>query len=102
MDLAELERRITHIEDIEAIKQLKARYCALCDAGYDADGIAPLFTEDGLWDGGRTFGRREGRAAIHAHFAAASRRISIARHQVMDQSVRRGIDKVTARAKRQS
>jgi hypothetical protein len=81
---ADLEARVRRLEDIEAIKQLKARYCALCDAGYDADGIAPLFTEDGLWDGGRTFGRREGRAAIHAHFAAASRRISIARHQVMN------------------
>ena len=42
---ADLEARVRRLEDIEAIKQLKARYCALCDAGYDADGIAPLFTE---------------------------------------------------------
>lgn len=28
MELSELEKRITRLEDIEAIKQLKARYCA--------------------------------------------------------------------------
>ena len=31
MDISELEKRITRIEDIEAIKQLKARYCDICD-----------------------------------------------------------------------
>ncbi len=38
--------------DIEQIKQLKHRYCAYCDEQYDPDGIASLFTEDGVWDGG--------------------------------------------------
>jgi hypothetical protein len=34
--------------DAEAIRNLKARYAALCDSQYDADGIAMLFTEDAL------------------------------------------------------
>jgi len=32
MDLKELEARIRVLEDIEAIKKLKATYCYLCDA----------------------------------------------------------------------
>ena len=80
----DLEARLRRLEDIEAIKQLKARYCAYADDGYDADGMAALYTEDGVWDGGRTFGRAEGREAIRRHFSGAADRISIARHQVMN------------------
>jgi ketosteroid isomerase-like protein len=80
----DLEARVQRLEDIEAIKQLKALYCKYCDEGYDADGIASLFTEDGVWDGGRTFGRADGRESIHRHFRGAGARISIARHQVMN------------------
>lgn len=35
-----LERRLQVLEDAEAIRNLKARYAALCDSQYDADGIA--------------------------------------------------------------
>lgn len=84
MTNADLERRLQRLEDIEAIKQLKARYCALCDANYDADGLAELFTEDALWDGGNTFGVAQGREAIRKHFTGASARVTIARHQVMN------------------
>ena len=55
-DLNALEARLRRLEDIEALKQLKAQYCAACDDGYDADRLASLFTEDAVWDGGRTFG----------------------------------------------
>jgi uncharacterized protein (TIGR02246 family) len=82
--LAALEARLRRLEDIEAIRQLKAEYCAACDDGYDPDRLAPLFTADAVWDGGRTFGRVEGRDGIHRHFAGASARITIARHQVMN------------------
>ena len=41
MELEELQKRITRLEDIEAIKQLKARYCEICDHdNYDADAMA--------------------------------------------------------------
>jgi len=48
--LERLERRLQALEDAEAIRNLKARYAALCDAQYDADGIVMLFTEDALWE----------------------------------------------------
>lgn len=79
-----LEARIQRLEDIEEIRRLKARYCDHCDNGYNPDGIAELFTVDGVWDGGRTFGRREGREQIRKHFQGASARVAIARHQVMN------------------
>ena len=46
--LAAIEQRLRALEDAEAIRNLKARYAAYCDAQYDCDGIAALFTEDGV------------------------------------------------------
>jgi len=63
MNVEDLARRLQVLEDIEAIKKLKVRYCAYCDNNYDADGIAALFTEDAVWDGG-SLGKCEGREAI--------------------------------------
>ena len=82
--MTSIESRLERLEDIEEIKQLKAKYCRFCDEGYDPDGIAGLFTEAGVWDGGRTFGLAEGRDGIRKHFEGAGSRISIARHQVMN------------------
>ena len=48
--LERIERRLQMLEDAEAIRSLKARYAALCDNQYDADGIASLFTEDAVWE----------------------------------------------------
>jgi len=83
MNLEDLERRLRVLEDIETIKKLKARYCAYCDNNYDADGIASLFTEDAVWDGGK-FGRYEGREAIRTFFRGAARIFPFAIHQVMN------------------
>jgi hypothetical protein len=67
-----LEQRIQAIEDVQAIGELKAAYCNAADGGWDrpthdGDKVAALFTEDGVWDAGRT-GRGEGRAGISALF----------------------------------
>ena len=39
MATMDLEKRITILEDIEAIKKLKARYCAVCDDDHNPDEI---------------------------------------------------------------
>ena len=67
------------LEDAEAIRNLKTRYTALCDAQYDADGIAMLFTEDALWES-PGLGRFEGREAIRGFFRGASGIFSFAIH----------------------
>lgn len=82
MDLDALERRIQRLEDLEAIKQLKARYALACDAGYDAEALAAMFTVDAVWDGG-PLGRNEGREAIRRFFQGSSHRISFAVHNIV-------------------
>jgi hypothetical protein len=79
-----LEEQIARLAAIEDIKQLKARYCAFCDADYDPDGLASLFVEDGVWDGGPEFGLHEGRDAIREFFGGAADSIVFAAHLVMN------------------
>ena len=82
MNLEDLARRMQVLEDIEAIKKLKARYCAYCDQNYDADGLASLFTADAVWDGGEILGRSAGREAIRQFFQGSSQRLPFAIHHV--------------------
>ena len=82
--------------DVEQIKQLKHRYCGYCDEQYDPDGIAALFVEDGVWDGG-PFGKYEGRDAIHKFFANASNLISFANHYVTNPIIEIDGDTATGR-----
>ena len=86
MSLEDLEKRIRVLEDIEAIKRLKARYCAYCDDNYDVDRIIELFTEDAVWDGGIR-GRSEGREEIRRFFATSTQRISFAVHLVLNPNI---------------
>jgi hypothetical protein len=65
--MSDLEARIRRLEDIEAIRALKARYCNLADrgfngAGHDDEAFASLFTDDGVFEG--SAGPLQGRAAI--------------------------------------
>jgi hypothetical protein len=53
-----LEERITRIEDIQAIGQLRARYCQALDDGRWED-LADTFTEDGAFVGLSTARGRE-------------------------------------------
>ncbi|HVA82199.1 MAG TPA: nuclear transport factor 2 family protein [Candidatus Binataceae bacterium] len=75
------EERIAALEDIEAIRMLKARYCDLCDQSRDPDAIAELFTADAVWDGG-AIGRFDGRDAIRGFFRGLPSTLPFARHYV--------------------
>jgi hypothetical protein len=78
-----LEQRIARLESIEQIRTLKAVYCEFCDRDYDPEGLAGLFTEDAVWDGG-IFGRYEGRQAIRQFFQGVSGSLVFAAHLVMN------------------
>ena len=58
-----LEQRLQRLEDIEAIKQLIARYAKAADHNGDPAMMAPCFTEDAVWNC-EGIGRWEGRDAI--------------------------------------
>ncbi|MGF1599659.1 MAG: nuclear transport factor 2 family protein [Acidimicrobiales bacterium] len=76
----DLAATVADLADLEAIRSLKARYARYCDDGYDPDGIASLFVDDGVWDGGELFGRCDGGDAIRRHFEGAPARIPWALH----------------------
>lgn len=91
------EQQVERLIAIEDIKKLKAVYCSFCDNNYDPDGLANLFVDDGVWDGGPEFGRHEGRDAIHAFFTGASGSIVFAAHLVMNPII--DVDGDSARGK---
>src|ERR1700726_1581282 len=93
--LERVERRLQVLEDAEAIRNLKARYAALCDSQYDADGIASLFTEDATWES-PGLGRFEGRDAIRSFFQGASGIFSFAIHYSLNGHIE--VEGNTARA----
>ncbi len=83
MDLAELEKRITRLEDLESIKQLKARYCEICDDNHNAERITSIFTDSGIWEG-RGIGKAQGHAEIKALFEDFQKKISYSQHMVLN------------------
>ena len=58
-----VEQRLQRLEDIEAIKQLIARYMTAADKNGDPALMAPCFTEDAVWNC-EGIGRWEGRDSI--------------------------------------
>jgi SnoaL-like domain len=83
MSTEDLVKRIAALEDIEAIKKLKARYCAVCDNDHNPDEIVKLFAPDGTWEGDG-IGVHQGHTAIRALFEGFRARISFSQHNVMN------------------
>jgi hypothetical protein len=72
-----VEERLDRLESEREIHALLYRYAELCDAAYDPDGLAALFTDDATWssrskDGSVDFGRYQGKEAIRRFFAGVS------------------------------
>jgi hypothetical protein len=78
-----LEDRIDRLEAIEALKQLKYRYCAAVDANYDAAALAAMFTVDGIWDGA-DLGYLDGREAIYRGFLEPNPTVKWMTHGVIN------------------
>ena len=81
-----LEQRIQKLEDIEAIKQLKARYCQACDDDHNPERVAACFIETGLWEGRNFNVHARGHAAIERYIGGvrASGRIRNSAHMVFN------------------
>jgi len=94
--LKALEKRVQVLEDIEAIKNLKARYAAVCDDKYNPPKGVKLFTQDAVWDGGKDFGVHKGRAAIKKFFEGVAQNIVFAVHYFLQPTIKVNKDGKTA------
>ena len=45
----DLRSKIEQIEDLEAIRRLKAAYCDACDDDHNGDSVSALFAKGGTW-----------------------------------------------------
>ena len=97
------EERLDRLESEREIRALVHRYAELCDAAYDPDGLAGLFTADATWssrtrDGSVDFGRYSGREAIRTFFAGASADLGpMTLHYLLSPRVEIGPDRDSAR-----
>jgi hypothetical protein len=103
-----LESRLRLLEDVEAIRQLKARYGELVDARYARDGVKPpeqlqklageiadLFSADAVWEGGKALGTCRGRQEIYERFLKPTLRFSW--HYFVKPQIHVDGDRATAR-----
>lgn len=78
-----LEERIQKLEDIRACEQLQYQYEYFLDHGYQGEGIASLFTQDGLWEIKGCGGTAQGHEAIKAHASRLGKAIPWGQHNMM-------------------
>jgi hypothetical protein len=83
MEDGALVRCLTALEDIEAIKRLKAEYCDICDDDHNQERIVKIFTSDGIWES-KGVGRAEGHAELRKLFQSFQERISFSQHNVFN------------------
>jgi ketosteroid isomerase-like protein len=94
--LEALAARLQRLEDIEAIKQLKARYARACDPTHHVDELMSLFTEDAIFDVGEEYGCYEGKAAIRKFLEGADDIIPWALHYMISPLIEMAEDGQTA------
>ena len=94
MDMTELQQRITRLEDIEAIKQLKARYSHICDDLHNPDTIASVFAEDGIWES-EDFGKAVGHQEIRDLFKGFRNMFTFSQHNMMNPVIEINGDRAT-------
>ena len=81
--MADLEQRIARLEDIEAIKQLKARYSHICDDDHNPKRIASVFAEDGIWES-PDVGQAQGHEEIIELFRGFEKLFTFSQHNMMN------------------
>lgn len=94
--VAELQKRVRRLEDVDALRNLKAEYAAACDDNYDADRLAALFVEDATWES-EGMGCHEGREAIREFFRGISGHFVFALHYGLNPQIEVDGDSAWAR-----
>ncbi len=90
----DLEQRIARLEDIEAIRQLKAEYCEICDDDHNPDRIVTIFTEDAIWEG-RGIATANGHAEIRKLFERFRSMMDFTQHMTLNPRIEVDGDQAT-------
>ncbi|MCX4170844.1 MULTISPECIES: nuclear transport factor 2 family protein [Paraburkholderia] len=93
-----IEQRITRLEDMESIKQLKAKYARNLDDGFNPEGVASLFVDDGLWTIKGVGGEAKGKAGIKLHCQNLGNSIGWAQHDIFSPIINISSDRCRAEA----
>jgi hypothetical protein len=81
----DLEKEVTRLADIEAIKQLKYTYADICDDDHNQARINGVFTDDGIWeDPTGMFGRGENADGINKLFGEFKALINFSQHNMFN------------------
>ncbi|MCX5894739.1 MAG: nuclear transport factor 2 family protein, partial [Proteobacteria bacterium] len=89
MDINELAKRVQKLEDIEAIKQLKAEYADACDDMYNPKRMKGLFTKDAIWDGEEDgFGKYVGIEEVCKFFDGAKNTLKFGVHYFLQPRIK--------------
>ena len=94
-----LEERVQALEDIRACEQLMYQYEWFLDHGYDGEGIASLFVEDGLWEIEGVGGTAKGHDAIVRHAADLVKALPWGQHNMEAPMIEVAADGQTAKGR---
>lgn len=94
-----LEERIQALEDARACEQLMYQYEWFLDHGYDGEGIASLFVEDGLWEIEGVGGTAKGHDAIVQHAADLVKSLPWGQHNMVAPMIEVADDGQTAKGR---
>lgn len=100
---ADLARRVQRLEDIEAIRNIRAEYALAADArqgcAVDVERTMKLFARNGVWDGSPRFGRHEGWANVRDHLLRGAAGIDWSLHSLTETGISIASDAQTARSR---
>lgn len=82
-ELAALKQQLSVLQDIEALRRLKAQYARYCDPVHNVDGMVGLFAEDAVFDIGEEYGSYHGRQEIRDFLLQADSIIPWAIHYML-------------------
>ncbi len=90
-----IEERIAHLEDLEAIRNLKSAYAFFCDDNYDADNFRKLFVADSHWES-NAFGEYKGIEEIATFIRELPAQINWALHYMVNPMITFNADRTEA------
>ena len=91
----DIEQRLSRLEDVEAIRNLKSLYAFWCDKDYNPTELGKLFADDAKWNS-NVLGNYAGRTEVEGFFRGISERLTWAHHFMINPLIQVADDGQTA------